>query len=229
MRGSAVALAVVMLTAATARADGPLDPGDDKWAVHPPAGSGGKMTVQGDPASDAVVPAPPIPYPVSVSITLAGVAAGFVLVIPELSIDHVLGFRSGADKERAYIGMGTLALACGLGLGLSGGGIGSAIVGPLIEAGLIGAAFGSAYLANLALHATSNTLGQLAIDDMLGIPLLTLAIPIIAAAALFPILCAFIPGNELDREDQRAFAPVDAIGFFPLRGGGLVSVGFSLP
>jgi hypothetical protein len=187
--------------------------------------SPGKFTVQGQGKGEALGPL--VPPAVSIPVTLAAAAGGFVLLIPQLSIEHVLNFKPDANRTRGYLGMGVLSLTCGLGLGLSGAKLTTVLTVPLIEAGLIGLAFGSAWLTDKALRAGGdNTLQKLLVGDVLGYPLLTIAVPLIAAAALFPVLCAFLPGYELEREDERAPTPMTAVGLAPVRGGAVGTVAF---
>ncbi len=219
----AVAMLMLMLTSlwmpSRAFAEGPLDPTDPKW--NPNTGQEpGHFTLQGHEGEQTEAQ-PLVPFAVSAPATLLVAAGGLVLVIPEMSVQHVLGFKSGANKERAYLGMGLLCLAPAIGLGLSGGHWGDVVVGPLIEAGLIGLSFGLAWVTNASLNATNDPTTKLLIGEVIAYPLLGITIPVIAAAVLFPVLCAFLSGAELDREQERPPAPTTSVGLAPLPGGGI--------
>ncbi len=224
-----VSLLSLLSLAAPAGAQGPMDPGADKWSQPRPAGPG-KLSVQGDPHVEGSTSTWPIPLWVSAPAALLVAAGGFALTVPQLSIAHVLGFRSGANRGLGYAGLGLLALAPAVGLGLSGGGLGTVVTGTLIEAGLVGASFGVAYLANLARSAPTSSVGvQIALNDGLGISLVAVDVAFIVGASLFPVLCAFMSGDALDQEDRRALGPIDEVGLLPTRGGAMLNVGWSIP
>ena len=90
----------------------------------------------------------------------------------------------------------------------------------------------TAYLADQALHFTDNTWVQFFVTKIVGLPLVGLAVPMIAAAVLFPVFCAFVPGWELDKEQDRAPVLPTAVGFAPTPtkgGGAMVSLAWKLP
>jgi hypothetical protein len=223
-------LLLSLLLAAPAHAQAAMDPGDDKWNEKPAKpGDKGKLTMSSDRPLDAPAPPPPVPLWVSAPATLIMAGAGFALMVPQLSIYHVLGYRDGGSRPLGYLGLGVLALSPALGLALSGGSLGTVIMGPILEAAFIGLAFGGADLANYVRTASSSVVGKIAVDDVLGIGLVVLDVAFMVAASLFPVVCAFLPGAALDQEDERELAPLDAVGLLPIRGGAVLSVAWRLP
>jgi hypothetical protein len=103
------------------------------------------------------------------------------------------------------------------------------VVAPLIEAGLVGAAWGLAWVTDKSLNAGTNTATQWLVGYFVAWPLLGITVPVIAAAALYPVLCAFVPGWELDAEQDRAPSRPTQLGFVPTRGGGMLAATWTLP
>lgn len=212
--GSWLLTLLLLLGAAPARALSAVDPED----LARPSGPG-SLTVGGRPITEMDRADRRVPAWASATLTLAIAAGGFVLAVPQLSVEHVLGVKPGANRRNLYLGLGLLALAPPVGLFLSGAGLGTTAVAPVIEVGLQALAFGLAYVADRTLqNGKTSELQQLLVGQLAGYSLLGVAIVAIAAAALFPVFTAFVSGAELELEDARPAGVI--VGAAPTAGGG---------
>jgi hypothetical protein len=185
----------------------------DLRPVDHPAG----LTLQGKSADESATVDPMLPLALTAPIALALQIGGLVLVIPELSFRHVLGFQYDARRARGYLGLGLMSLSPAVGLVLSGARATTAIAGGLIEAGAIGVSFGAAFLADLAFRG-----GVFSVTS--GVFPVIVAVVAAVVAVAFPVGVAFTNGAQVDADEDRQRTP--SFGFVPLdRGGQLVIAG----